>query len=266
MILVMAGTREGREVFSFCRQRGYPVLATVATPCGELALSGQNGRPAGEGQLGVACARLNVREMAELIKSRGAVAVVDATHPYAAKASATARSACRQAGVLYIRFARPPAKFPSSHLIHRCPDYARAAEQAASLAAGGKTIFLTTGSKTVNIFAAEAQKTGARVVARVLPVPESLEACLAAGLSPKDLVAVWGPLDYGANRELFRYFGASVVVTKDSGPAGGTEEKVGAALDLGIAVVVVERPSEDGGEGLVVESLEELEDVLAKLF
>lgn len=265
MILVMAGTREGREIFSYCLRAGYPVIATVATPCGELALSGLE-RQVANGKGETVCARLGGEEMAELIRSKGVAAVVDATHPYAEAASAAARRACCLTGALYIRYARPPAELPQSPLVHRCPDYARAAGRAASLAGSGKTVFLTTGSKTVGIFTSEARKAGARVVARVLPLPESLQACLSAGLSPADIVAVWGPLDYGANREMFRYFRASVVVTKDSGPAGGTLEKVKAALDLGIPVVVVERPPWGGGEGLVVESWEELKGTLEKLF
>ncbi len=267
MILVMAGTSEGREVYSFCRQRGYSVLATVATPYGEGVLSGAAGGRAGEEQGEVVCARLNAEDMAELILARGVAAVVDATHPYAAAASAAARHACRKTGAVYIRYHRPPADLPSSPLVHWCPDYARAAEMACAMSKCGETIFLTTGSNTVGIFAAEAQKAGRRVVARVLPVPEAVEACLAAGLSPKDIVAVWGPVGYGFNRELFLHYKASVVVTKDSGPAGGTAEKVRAALDLSIPVVVVARPPDETGEGgLVAGSLEELAGLLAKLF
>lgn len=241
MILVLAGTTEGREIFSLCRARGYPVLATVATPYGKRVLLEETVPPAGAGETEIVCAPLGRREMAALILERGIRVVVDASHPFAVFASENARGACADTGAAYIRYARPPAPLPESPLLHACPGFAEAAEKAVTF---GETIFLTTGSKTLPVFAEKAKRHGKRLVVRVLPAPEAVAACLALGLPAQDVIAMQGPFSYEVNRALFRFYGASVVVTKESGPAGGTAEKVAAALDLGIPVVLVKRPAE----------------------
>jgi len=101
---------------------------------------------------------------------------------------------------------------------------------------------LTTGSKTLPGFAAAARRSGKRLVVRVLPDPGVLAGCFALGLKSSDVIALQGPVSYELNRALFCAYRAEVLVTKESGPAGGTAEKIAAALDLGMRVVVVERP------------------------
>ena len=83
------------------------------------------------------------------------------------------------------------------------------------------TILLTVGSKTVATYARVAREAGVRVVARVLPTPEALAACADAGLEPRDVVAMQGPTSAGLDAALLRHLGATVLVTKDSGDAGG---------------------------------------------
>ncbi len=179
-----------------------------------------------------------------------AVAVVDATHPFAAAISAAAEAACERRGRPYLRFARPARELGDG--VVRATDAAKAARLAvvAALAgardeaAGGAppAILLTVGSKTVDVYARAAREAGVRVVARVLPVPESLAACAAAGLEPRDIVAMQGPTTAEVDAALLRHLGASVLVTKDSGDAGGLGEKLRAAELAGATAVVVARP------------------------
>ncbi|MGB9905697.1 MAG: precorrin-6A/cobalt-precorrin-6A reductase, partial [Desulfotomaculales bacterium] len=98
MILVLAGTTEGREIFSLCRARGYPVLATVATPYGKRVLLEEAVPFAGAGETEIVCAPLDRQEMAALIRERGIRVVVDASHPFAVFASENARGACADTG------------------------------------------------------------------------------------------------------------------------------------------------------------------------
>ena len=94
----------------------------------------------------------------------------------------------------------------------------------------------------MDVYARAAREAGVRVVARVLPVPESLAACAAAGLEPRDIVAMQGPTTAELDAALLRHLGASVLVTKDSGDAGGLGEKLRAAELAGATAIVVERP------------------------
>ena len=62
------------------------------------------------------------------------------------------------------------------------------------------------------------------------------------GLSPKQIVAMQGPFSQALNREMFRQYRADVIVTKNSGAIGGTDTKIAAAVELGLPVVVIDRP------------------------
>ena len=56
-----------------------------------------------------------------------------------------------------------------------------------------------------------------------------------------------GPFSYELNRALMLQNGIKNLITKNSGRNGGYEEKVKAALDLGVTVHVIERPVKDEG-------------------
>lgn len=113
---------------------------------------------------------------------------------------------------------------------------------------------LTTGSKELFHFAGIA---GAeeRLYARVLPLAEGIAACTRIGLKGSHILAMQGPFSYEMNLAMLRAAGASYLVTKESGRAGGFQEKLDAAFKLGCQVIVVKRPKEEEGQG---ESLEEL--------
>ena len=107
----------------------------------------------------------------------------------------------------------------------------------------GNTVFLTVGSHTLPIFRAAAKGRNCRLIARVLPQPDVIAACLAAGFSPADIVALQGPFSCELNMALFREYGADVMVTKNSGAVGGMDEKMKAAIAMQMKVVVVQRPA-----------------------
>lgn len=245
MILVLAGTADGRDVVKSLSSRGYRILACAATPYGAGLLKES-------GALKVSGQRLSAAGMGRLIEENGVKILVDATHPYAGEVSATAIEVCREKGVRYIRYQRPASGIPGHPLVHRAGDYYEAAAKAAEL---GQVIFLATGSKTLEIFLDEARRKGRRVVVRLLPHPETLKKCLDLGLTPADIAAIQGPFSHELNLALLRHYNASVVVTKDGGALGGTAEKLSAALELGIPVIVVNRPDPPPG---AVGSIEEL--------
>lgn len=235
MILVLGGTTEGREAARALAISGLPVLVSAATPYG-AALARQGF--AGE----VLAGRRDAAGFAAVIRERRVRLVVDASHPFAAKARQNMRQAAAACGVPYIRFTRPPEPLPDHPLVKPCPDFRAAARLAA---AHGPVIFLTTGSKTLPVFLAAARVAGCRIVVRVLPEPEVIAACRGQGLLPRDIVALEGPVRVELNEALFKAYGATVVVTKESGRLGGVEAKIQAALRLGIPAVVVLRPPEE---------------------
>ena len=86
------------------------------------------------------------------------------------------------------------------------------------------------------------------------------------GYSPPDLVAMQGPFSEEVNLALWRHFGVDVVVTKESGPAGGLGEKLSAASRLGIPVVMIKRPPEPpDAVGSVEEAVKQALEYLKQL-
>ena len=241
MILVLAGTSEGREMIAALSARGRQVTATALTPYGaELA------RAAGAAES--ISGPLAEDGLSVLLESRPFAAVVDCTHPFAAGVTGMARRVCRRLGVPYYRYSRPPAELPSHPLVRPVRDWEEAVNAVAALDC--EVIFLAIGTRRLSDFIRSPFLRHKRLVARVLPEVDSLALCRSLGLLPRDIVAVQGPCSHELNLALYRHCGAGAVVTKEDGTAGGLEAKISAALALEIPVVVVMRPPEEPGLSL----------------
>lgn len=130
-------------------------------------------------------------------------------------------------------------------------------DEAARLAcAGGKPVFLTTGSRNLRPYAEEAKRTGVPLLVRVLPHADSLAACRAADIPAEMVIAAKGPFSVEENINTIRKFGIGALVTKDSGVAGGVPAKIAAAKREKCRLIVVGRPV--GGDGLIFQSVEKL--------
>ena len=86
--------------------------------------------------------------------------------------------------------------------------------------------------------------------------PEAVEESAKLGFQGRHLIAMQGPFSREMNLALLRYADAAYFVTKESGKAGGFEEKLEAARQAGAVPVVIGRPREAG------ESLERTKEIL----
>lgn len=231
MILVLAGTEEGRRVAALLQQEGFSVQVSAVTAYGTKLLAQQ-------GLSNISAGPLDEAALQQVLK-QGITLLVDATHPFACQASQNAMAAAAAVGVPYLRLERPATALPEHSLVHEASDLATAIEKALSL---GKVIFSTLGSKNLAPLVAAARSHGAQVVARVLPDSNVLRSCQELGLTPAQLVALQGPCSRELNAALYRQYQAQVVLTKNSGSTGGVEEKIDAALQVGIPIVVWQRP------------------------
>ena len=185
-------------------------------------------------------AAMDQQELQQFVIQHGIRLMIDATHPYAVNVSRNARQVAANLHIPCLRYERPDSALPIYAKLVLAPDMQRAAEMAVGL---GKTVFLTTGSHSLPLFRAAAAGRDCRLIARVLPQPEVIADCIANGFSPADIIAAQGPFSQELNRELFRAYGADVMVTKNSGAIGGTDAKIAAAIELGLIIVVVQRPA-----------------------
>lgn len=235
-LCVFAGTSEGRRIVDFLSQQDALVTACVATEYG-----GELIEPAE--RLTVRSGRMDEPEMEEFFKNERFDLLIDATHPYASAVTENLMTACLNTETEYSRLERGGEDAPESAVCF--PDVPAAVEY---LNGTIGNILLTTGSKELAAFSGITDF-AERTFARVLPVESSITACREAGLKPAHILAMQGPFSIGMNSAMIRSVNAAYVVTKESGKAGGFEEKALAAMKAGAKLVVIGRP-ESGAIGL----------------
>ncbi|MGE7925371.1 precorrin-6A reductase [Viridibacillus arvi] len=231
MILFLAGTSDARALAIELQQTGYPVLATVVTESAAKSLV--------EANIETHIGRLTAEDMSQFIQSKNLHAVVDASHPFAEEASKNALEGARLASVPYIRYERESQQFENDKLI-LVKDY----EEAANLAAKKRgVIMLTTGSKTLGTFTEKLlDLEDTRVIARMLPRLDNMEKCAELGVEQKNIVAIQGPFSKELNIALYKQYGVTLMITKESGKVGSVDEKLTAALECGIETIMIARP------------------------
>lgn len=237
MILMLAGTSDARELALLIKAAGYSLLTSVVTDNAAKSLE--------EAGLPVRTGRLAEAELAELVRTGGFTMIVDASHPFAEEASRNAMAAAIQSGVPYIRYERESISYHNHPKIIFVDDY----EQAAQVAAQKQgVIMLTTGSKTLKVFADKLLGLpNTTLVARMLPRKDNMEKCEELGIEQKNIVAIQGPFTKELNTALYKQYNVTLMITKESGKAGAVDEKLQAALELGIETIMIGRPGLEYG-------------------
>ncbi len=237
MILMLAGTSDARELALQIKQEGFPIVTTVVTENAAKSMR--------EAELPVLVGRLNDSEIQELIEKRGFHAVVDASHPFAEEASKNAMAGAKRANVPYIRYERKSATSPQHEKVTIVENYHEAAKLAAEKRG---VIMLTTGAKTLKIFTDQLLGLpDTTLVARMLPRIDNMEKCQELGIEQKNIIAMQGPFSKALNKALYDHYSVTLMITKESGQAGSFDEKVEAALEMGIETIIIARPAIDYG-------------------
>jgi precorrin-6A/cobalt-precorrin-6A reductase len=236
VILVLGGTAEARELAAALDGAGVPVVSSLAgrvsrprLPAGAVRIGGFGGPDA----------------LARWLLEHGVVAVVDATHPFAERISASASSACASARVPLLRLQRPGWHARSADRWHWVADLEAAAAAIPTL---GERVLLTTGRQGLAAFAGISE---AWFLVRCVEPPDS-------PLPPRHrLLLDRGPYTLEGERALIDEHRIELVVTKDSGGAH-TAAKLDAARERELPVIVVRRPPQ-----IDVETVPSVADALA---
>lgn len=219
-VLILGGTAEARALAA--RLAGEPGLYVVSSLAGRVS---DPRLPAGEVHVG---GFGGPEGLAAWLREHRIDRLVDATHPFAERMSASAARASREAGVPLIALRRPGWEEGDGDDWLRVPSLADAAARIPE----GARVFLTTGRRSIPVFA---PRTDAWFLARSVdppepPVPPNVRVLLARG-----------PYTVDGERALIRDHRLDVLVTKDSGGAM-TRAKLTAARDARIPVIMVDRP------------------------
>lgn len=230
-VLIFGGTSEGRALAEAGLLAGDEIVVCVTTEYARALLP-----------FGVRCLvrALDETEMERLFTAEAPDKIVDATHPFAACATKNIRAAAQNLGIPYERRRRPDSS-PDGWR----EDVAWARDTIEAIGILKKTsgrILLTTGINTLPQYV---EALGVcRLFARVLPSARSLAACEALHMPPGHVIAMQGPFTRDLNAAIYDMFKIRVLLSKDSGAAGGVPEKVIPALEKAMPVVMIERPKE----------------------
>lgn len=235
VIWLIGGTSEGRNLIKALADLDIQIYVSVATEYGAELIDEQP-------NVTVMAARMQLTEMQEFIRQHKPDYVVDATHPYATIVTETVRTACENEHCNYLRLVRPVGEAGNYITVS---DFAEAVELLNHMEGN---IFLTTGSKNLRDFTG-VENYAERIALRVLPMESSLQTALTLGYKPSNIVCMQGPFSKELNIAMLRKFQSKFMVTKDSGAAGGFDEKVEAAETAGAKLIVIGRAEVEQGKG-----------------
>ncbi|MCP9491821.1 MAG: cobalt-precorrin-6A reductase [Solirubrobacteraceae bacterium MAG38_C4-C5] len=219
-ILILGGTAEARELATELHAQGHHVITSLAgrvarprLPVGEVRIGGFGGPDA----------------LATWLREHEIAALVDATHPFAQRISASAVRAADQAGVPLLRLERPGWTEGPGDRWHWVDDLEQAAARIPRL---GARALLTTGRQGLSAFAGVSD---AWFLIRCVDPP-------ADPLPPRrEILLDRGPYTLEGERTLIDSYEIDVVVTKDSG-GHHTRAKLDAARARELPVILVRRP------------------------
>ncbi|MGM0369484.1 MAG: precorrin-6A reductase [Bacillota bacterium] len=233
MILVLAGTKDSREIIDKLKQNESSIIASVTTEYGADLLSDLD--------IIVKQEKLDYANMEQLIRDYEVDTIIDVTHPFAVTISKIALEVSAKLNIKYIRFERDSIDIREHESLIKANSYQEAARQAK----GFEKILLTIGSKNLNYFTAEIEDWEQRLLARVLPNWKFIKRVQDLGFSPQNIIAMQGPFSKQLNKVLLEDYNIDLLVTKASGKTGGVDTKLEAASELDIPVLLITRPELD---------------------
>ncbi|QGZ35929.1 cobalt-precorrin-6A reductase [Stappia indica] len=226
-VLLLAGTGEARALAG--RLAGNPRFAVTASLAGIVERPEAYPVRVRIGGFGGA------QGLGAWLRGEGIAAVIDATHPFAARISANAVLASLATGIPLLRLERPAWQAAPGDDWHEVVDL----DEASARLPQGARPFLAVGRKEISRFS---QRRDLDCLMRMIDPPEPKTL-----LPPGRLVLARPSRDVDAEVALLEQHGATHLVTKNSGGPWG-EAKLLAARRLGLPVIIVRRPDLAGGE------------------
>lgn len=236
-ILLFSGTTEGNKIAEFLSAYPVKVYLSVATEYGRICAAGGK-------NIEVVSGRMTREEIEHFIHEHDISMVIDATHPFARQVSVSAKEAAWRCGAEYVRCLREASVWDQRDgenvvIVESVGAAAR------FLCRTEGRILIATGSKELQEYTV-IEDYAKRCYVRVLATRESIDKAAAMGIDGSHIIAMQGPFSQEMNTATLRHVKAEWFVTKESGKSGGFEEKLAAAQEARVKLVVVDRPQEEG--------------------
>ena len=239
MILVLGGTSDSLEICDrINKYEDLPYTLSVTTSYGE-DLARKHAK-------NVITGKLTKEDMVRFIEKNNINKIIDATHPYAIEVSKNAIQCAKELNIDYLRYERKSLiediSYENKYIVSSIEEACKIAREK------GRNIFIVELIPDRNL------------IVRVLPTSDVILSCESVGLNADNIIAMKGPFSQSINEEFYKHYNVDIVVTKESGIAGGFLEKVNACETLQIPVVIITR--EKINYPLVVNEIDELEKLL----
>lgn len=223
-ILLLAGTREAREIAVAATEQGVALVASLAGTTREPVRLGVPTRIGGFG---------GSAGFVQYLKNHHITAVLDATHPFAHRISNRSARLCAELGLPYCQLLRLPWPLDDGWL-----SLAREEDLAAHVSAE-QTVFLATGRQTLAHFA---NLRHARVICRQIEPPDG-----PFPFPSGQYHIARPPFSVADEIRLFRELGVDWLVAKNAG-GETSRSKLDAARALDLRVALIERPPQPPGD------------------
>jgi precorrin-6A/cobalt-precorrin-6A reductase len=259
-IILLGGTKDSINIIEFIKNNydAY-ILTTTTTEYGA--------RLAREGGSDDTIARpLPKDEIIEIIETQGFDVLIDATHPFAEHITQTSASIAKELKMPYVRFERPTTNLENIDTSHI--HYVKSFEDAGKLIADefnqGNVLHFAGANTMADIVKYVPTE---RFYPRILKVESSLEKCDALNIDPNHIIPMKGAASLEENIHLIEKYDASIMITKESGEIGGVIEKIEAANEKNIDIIMIQRPQiKEINKNDIVSNLEELDIKLKNFF
>ena len=261
-ILLVGGTKESLDVIKFIKNNYISsyILTTTTTEYGsKLALNSGSDSVIGKPLL--------KDEFIKLIKSENFNLILDITHPYATHITQTLCEISKKIKIPYIRYERPSlevSKIENIDLnkIHHVDSFEGAGLLIEKKFSKDKVLNLTGINNTEELLKYVSLDNFYTRVEKIksLNIKSSHVFPMTASSNSDKKISI------EENKKLFKEIKPQVIVTKESGETGGFLEKIIAGNELGINIIIIDRPTIDLlKEKTVVKNIEELNDKLNEL-
>lgn len=259
-IFILGGTKDSTNIIEFIKSNYDAFILTTTT-------TEYGARLAREGGSDDTIARPLLKdEITEIIVNDNFDILIDATHPFAEHITQTSATIAKELEIPYIRFERPATNFEGVDT--SCIRYVNSFTEAGKLIAEefpeGNVLHFAGANTMAEVLEYVAVE---RFYPRILKVKSSLEKCDELGVDPDHIMPMTGAATAEENIELIEKYDASVMITKDSGEIGGVIDKIEAATEKDIAVIMIQRPIiKEVDKKDIVSNLDELDNRLKAYF
>ena len=234
-ILLLGGTKDSTNIIKHLKESHEVYILTTTT----TEYGARLAREAGSDD--TIARPLLKDEIVDIIKENDFDILIDATHPFAEHITQTSSTIARELKMPYIRFERPTTNLENidtSH-IHYVNSFDEAGKLIANEFNNGNVLHFAGANTMGDIVKYVATE---RFYPRILKVESSLKKCEELDIDPDHIIAMTGAATKEENIDLIERYDASVMITKESGEIGGVIEKIEAANEKGIAVIMIKRP------------------------